>query len=481
MLSSPHLNIDSTTSTQHQAVQGPQLGLLELPHDLWLDIFARLCQPSDVASVLRASRVLNATRHDPMLAASWLLRARRAHALSISARSGLADVLRLVIQLAPRHGLELRVGGVPGEGALCEAAALGHTAAVRVLLAHGVAANGQEGSGHPLAAAASTGKVEVMQVLLEGVGQPGEGGGAAYQGVHPSRCSNTCKHTATLPTPPHGAEDPQQQGDAGPSQPAPPAVVGSGGTPHDPPRERPFRDALDHLAWSDPGTSPDDHPHDSIPNILHSALQNSSLDADAQRQPQLAQQPAGDDRWGVSSCQAPATGRNVADVCAGDNAALIAAAAAGAVGALRLLLDQGAHADARGGEALCAAAGGGHCGCLRVLLERGCKLREGKALRWAAAEGRVEAVRLLWGQGGSSLDGAAAASLTLAAHHGHVEVVRQLLAWWVCSLSGGSCTHTYPLAIPVVCGLPLCVYVGMEWPCVCVRSHPACSHARTPC
>ncbi|KAJ9517228.1 hypothetical protein QJQ45_009176 [Haematococcus lacustris] len=118
----------------------------------------------------------------------------------------------------------------------------------------------------------------------------------------------------------------------------------------------------------------------------------------------------------------------VADVYCGLSAALVAAAGAGQLAAVQLLLQYGARAES---AALSQAAAHGFVAVMRALLAAGCPAagQECEALCRAACRGQLEAVRVLWGAGGAGQAAARApAALVLAAREGQRCVVSFLLA-----------------------------------------------------
>ena len=118
-------------------------------------------------------------------------------------------------------------------------------------------------------------------------------------------------------------------------------------------------------------------------------------------------------------------------------AALIAAAEAGDIAALRRLLDAGTPVDARDGRqrtALLAATQANRIEAARLLIERGADVNAQDELQdspflYAGAEGRLEILRLTLAAGADlkSTNRYGGTALIPAAHHGHVETVRELL------------------------------------------------------
>ena len=117
--------------------------------------------------------------------------------------------------------------------------------------------------------------------------------------------------------------------------------------------------------------------------------------------------------------------------------ALVAAAEAGDVAALRRLLDAGAPVDAvgsRGRSALLAATHANRVEAARLLIARGANVNlkdelQDSAFLYAGAEGRLEILRLTLAAGADlkSTNRYGGTALIPAAHHGHVESVRELL------------------------------------------------------
>ncbi len=117
--------------------------------------------------------------------------------------------------------------------------------------------------------------------------------------------------------------------------------------------------------------------------------------------------------------------------------ALVAAAEAGDVAALRRLLDTGAPVDAvgsRGRSALLAATHANRVETARLLIARGANVNlkdelQDSAFLYAGAEGRLEILRLTLAAGADlkSTNRYGGTALIPAAHHGHVDVVRELL------------------------------------------------------
>ena len=118
-------------------------------------------------------------------------------------------------------------------------------------------------------------------------------------------------------------------------------------------------------------------------------------------------------------------------------AALLAAAEAGDVAALRRLLDAGTLVDVRGSRgrsALLAATHANRVEAARLLIERGANVNlkdelQDSAFLYAGAEGRLEILRLTLAAGADlkSTNRYGGTALIPAAHHGHVETVRELL------------------------------------------------------
>lgn len=122
---------------------------------------------------------------------------------------------------------------------------------------------------------------------------------------------------------------------------------------------------------------------------------------------------------------------------AADGAALVAAAEAGDLVALRRLLDAGTPVDARDGgqrTALLAATHADRVDAARLLIERGADVNAKDALQdspflYAGAEGRLQILRLTLAAGADlkSTNRYGGTALIPAAHHGHVATVRELL------------------------------------------------------
>jgi ankyrin repeat protein len=113
-----------------------------------------------------------------------------------------------------------------------------------------------------------------------------------------------------------------------------------------------------------------------------------------------------------------------------DNSLLISAAWSGHLEVCRLLLHTGAQADAQDSYALLEAAGRGHIDVCRLLLEQGARAdaRDSQALVEAAWKGHLEVCRMLlhWG---ARADAQMSQPLVDAAEEGHHEVCRLLLEW----------------------------------------------------
>lgn len=117
--------------------------------------------------------------------------------------------------------------------------------------------------------------------------------------------------------------------------------------------------------------------------------------------------------------------------------ALLAAAEAGDVEALRRLLDAGTPVDARDGRrrtALLVATHANRVEAARLLIARGADVNAKDDLQdspflYAGAEGRLEILRLTLAAGADlrSTNRYGGTALIPAAHHGHVETVRELL------------------------------------------------------
>lgn len=118
-------------------------------------------------------------------------------------------------------------------------------------------------------------------------------------------------------------------------------------------------------------------------------------------------------------------------------AALVNAAEAGDVAALRRLLDAGVPVDtrdARGRTALLAATQADRIDAARLLIERGADVNARDALQdspflLAGAQGRLAILRMTLAAGADlkSTNRYGGTALIPAAHHGHVETVRELL------------------------------------------------------
>lgn len=117
--------------------------------------------------------------------------------------------------------------------------------------------------------------------------------------------------------------------------------------------------------------------------------------------------------------------------------ALVAAAEAGDVAALRRLIDAGTPVnarDARKRTALLAATHANRIDAARLLIERGADVNakdgiDDSPFLYAGAEGRLEVLRLTLAAGADlkSTNRYGGTALIPAAHHGHVETVRELL------------------------------------------------------
>lgn len=117
--------------------------------------------------------------------------------------------------------------------------------------------------------------------------------------------------------------------------------------------------------------------------------------------------------------------------------ALVAAAEAGDVAALRRLLDAGAPVDTRDARrrtALLAATHANHVDAARLLIERGADVNakddiQDSPFLYAGARGRLEILRLTLAAGADlkSTNRYGGTALIPAAHYGHVDTVRELL------------------------------------------------------
>ena len=117
--------------------------------------------------------------------------------------------------------------------------------------------------------------------------------------------------------------------------------------------------------------------------------------------------------------------------------ALVAAAEAGDISALRRLLDAGTPVDAADSKkrsALLAATQANRIDAARLLIERGANVNAKDELQdspflYAGAEGRLEILRLTLAAGADlkSTNRYGGTALIPAAHHGHVDTVRELL------------------------------------------------------
>lgn len=117
--------------------------------------------------------------------------------------------------------------------------------------------------------------------------------------------------------------------------------------------------------------------------------------------------------------------------------ALVRAAEAGDVVALRRLLDSGVPVDMRDGQgrtALLAATHADRVGAARLLIERGADVNAKDEMQdspylLAGAQGRLEILRLTLAAGADlrSTNRYGGTALIPAAHYGHVETVRELL------------------------------------------------------
>ena len=120
-----------------------------------------------------------------------------------------------------------------------------------------------------------------------------------------------------------------------------------------------------------------------------------------------------------------------------DAAALVAAAEAGDMAALRRLLDAGVPVDARDARrrtALLAATHANRIDAARLLIERGADVNakddmQDSPFLYAGAQGRLEILRMTLAAGADlkSTNRYGGTALIPAAHHGHVETVRELL------------------------------------------------------
>ena len=130
------------------------------------------------------------------------------------------------------------------------------------------------------------------------------------------------------------------------------------------------------------------------------------------------------------SLSLPLTGR-------AGGAALVAAAEAGDLAALRRLLDGGTPVDARdarGRTALLAATQADQVDAARLLIARGADVNAKDGIQdspflYAGAEGRLQILRLTLAHGADlkSTNRYGGTALIPAAHHGHVDTVRELL------------------------------------------------------
>lgn len=117
--------------------------------------------------------------------------------------------------------------------------------------------------------------------------------------------------------------------------------------------------------------------------------------------------------------------------------ALVAAAEAGDLAAMRRLLDAGMPVDARdarGRSALLAATHANRVDAARLLIERGADVNakddiQDSPFLYAGAQGRLEILRLALAAGAElkSSNRYGGTALIPSAHHGHVETVRELL------------------------------------------------------
>ena len=116
-----------------------------------------------------------------------------------------------------------------------------------------------------------------------------------------------------------------------------------------------------------------------------------------------------------------------ADANAGQDEALRGAAGAGYVDVVRVLLAVGADVHAREDEALRGAAGAGYVDVVRVLLAAGADVhaREDEALRRAAKYGHVEVIRVLL-EYGADVFAKEEEAMVAAARGRHVKVLRLL-------------------------------------------------------
>ena len=120
-----------------------------------------------------------------------------------------------------------------------------------------------------------------------------------------------------------------------------------------------------------------------------------------------------------------------------DGAALLAAAEAGDLAAVRRLLDRGIPVDARdarGRTALLVATHADRVEVARLLIARGADVNARDDMQdtpflYAGAEGRLLILRLTLAHGADlkSTNRYGGTALIPAAHHGHVETVRELL------------------------------------------------------
>ncbi len=122
---------------------------------------------------------------------------------------------------------------------------------------------------------------------------------------------------------------------------------------------------------------------------------------------------------------------------AAEGPALVIAAEAGDLAALRRLLDAGWPVDSRdahGRAALLAATHADHADAARLLIEHGADVNAKDAIQdtpflYAGAQGRLAILRLTLAAGADlkSTNRYGGTALIPAAHHGHVETVRELL------------------------------------------------------
>jgi ankyrin repeat protein len=120
-----------------------------------------------------------------------------------------------------------------------------------------------------------------------------------------------------------------------------------------------------------------------------------------------------------------------------DDPALVRAAEAGDLGALRRLLDAGTPVDSRdakGRTGLLAATHADRIDAARLLIARGADVNAKDAIQdspflLAGAQGRLEILRMTLAAGADlkSTNRYGGTALIPAAHHGHVETVRELL------------------------------------------------------